>query len=137
MSLESGTRLDLGCLVGNLEVTVVTKSGMVYQGTIQDWNCERTTYDDPSCISPDTEDSSSPRMKCEGHLSFIRLKLTCIPGNICCPREAAGASRVNPILGYDSGTDSLFVPDTTILINWDDISVIGPERPCLTTAPNP
>lgn len=137
MPLESGTRLDLGCLVGNLEVTVVTRSGMVYQGIIQDWDCGRATYDDPSCSSPDTADSASPRMKCEGYVSFIRLSLTCLPGNICCPLEAAGASRVTPILGYASSTDSLFVPSTIVLINWDDISAIGPDRPCLTTAPNP
>lgn len=38
----SDNRLDLSCLIGNVPVTIVTRFGTVYQGTVLDWDCGRS-----------------------------------------------------------------------------------------------
>lgn len=131
MSTENESRLNVNCLVGNLAATVVTKCGIVYQGTILDWNCarigsENTCNSSSNGAEKQEEHSTRPCMDMEGKPNFIRMELACIPGNICCPIVAAAtASRVTPILGFDASTTPLYADNTTVLINWEDVSSIG------------
>lgn len=145
MTSGSEDRLNLGCLVGNLSATIVTRCGIVYQGTIDDWDCGRFTNsrpDSPPSNSDDSqeEESSGLRMGECCSPSFIRMTLSCIPGNICCPTFGDGlpvtASRVIPILGFTGAAETLYTVPSSILINWDDVSSIGliSGSACLTDA---
>lgn len=167
MPSEVEDRLDLGCLVGSLTATITTKCGIVYQGTILDWNCGSITNARPDSSSSDSgddqkESAPSPRMGGDNCRSFIRIELSCIPGNICCPlftntvtgsitiagviaataftlNLPASQSRVTSILGT-SGDIPLYTIGSTVLINWDDVSSIGSigsAADCLTPTPAP
>ncbi|SMD13574.1 hypothetical protein [Sporomusa malonica] len=142
MTLRSEDRLNLGCLVGNLSATIVTRCGIVYQGTIDDWNCGGITNSRPDSSPSDSEDSQKEESTglrmgdCCGP-RFIRMTLDCIPGNICCPTFSVdvlvSASRVTPILGFTGAAETLYPVDSSILINWDDVSSIGlTSGACLT-----
>lgn len=144
MTSRDEERLNLGCLLGDISATVVTQCGIVYQGTIVDWNCggqPNTRPDSPTSDSADSlKDSSAQRHEeCCGP-RFIRMTIGCIPGNICCPTFAAGAaagpSIVTPILGFTGAAETLYTVGSSILINWDDISSIGLTSitTCLTDA---
>lgn len=129
MAAETNGRLDLGCLLGNIPMTVITRFGTVYQGTILDWDCGR------SCSSPEESPEQtgflSPRS--EGYYGFIRMELSCRPGQICCDETPADSPAI--VNGIRSSVDPaypLFEITNMILINWADISAIGPQRNCLT-----
>ncbi|MDU2064475.1 MAG: hypothetical protein E6713_06485 [Sporomusaceae bacterium] len=136
MSGENNTRLDLGCIVGNLPVTVVTRLGTVYQGTILDWNCGRAyqdTTNDTLAADPNVSNDDLLPRRFEGSGSFIRLELTCRPGEICCAATPVTTPAiVNGIRSSVDNTYPLFEIGNTIILNWDDISAIGPQRDCLT-----
>jgi len=136
MNSGSEDRLNLGCLVGNLSATIVTRCGIVYQGTIDDWDCGRFTNSRPDSPASDSDDSqkeeSTGLRMGEGECCgprFIRMTIDCIPGNICCPTFSAdilvSASRVTPVLGFTGAAETLYAVDSSILINWDDVSSIG------------
>lgn len=144
MSSRKENRLNLGCILGNIRATIVTRCGIVYQGTVEDWDCGRMTNTRPDSSSSDPEngqkqESTGSRREVECGPRFIRLTVDCIPGNICCPvfdaDSVVGASRVTPILGV-TGSDPLYEDQSPILINWDDISSIGliSGSDCLTDA---
>ncbi|WP_094606000.1 hypothetical protein SPSIL_050870 [Sporomusa silvacetica DSM 10669] len=166
MPSEVEDRLDLGCLVGSLTATITTKCGIVYQGTILDWNCGGITNARPDSSSSDSgddqkESSPSPRMGGDNCRSFIRMELGCQPGNICCPLftntlngslvigddggiieftldAPATQSRVTAIRGTDADIP-LYAVGSTVLINWDDVSSIGSigtTEECLTPSPS-
>ena len=126
----SDNRLDLSCLIGNVPVTVVTRFGTIYQGTVLDWDCGRSG-------SPDSEESIHDPIltshRFEGYAAFIRMELTCRPGQICCDETPVDTPAiVNGIRSSVDNTYPLFEIDNTVLINWADISAIGPQRDCLT-----
>jgi hypothetical protein len=154
MPSETEDRLDLGCIVGNLAATIVTKCGIVYQGTILDWDCGGFSQGRTDNCPPDSEDSKkeifpTPRTEGDRCRSFIRMQLSCIPGNICCPffvntvtgsvtiggttttftaTIPASPSRVTEILGTGTGATldaPLYALNSSILINWDDVASIG------------
>lgn len=107
MPSENEDRLGFGCIVGNLAATIVTKCGIVYQGTVLDWDCGGIPQGRTDNYSPDSEDSKtetppSPRLGGECCRSFIRMQLSCVPGNICCPFF------INTITG------SVTIPSTSI-----------------------
>lgn len=147
MSSRNEDRLNLGCLVGNLSATIVTRCGLVYQGTIDDWDCGRFTNSRPDSPSSDSDDSQKEESTglrtgdCCGP-RFIRMMIECIPGNICCPTYAfnavveGGASLVFPVFGVTGG-GTLYPVDSSILINWDDVSSVGLTNgtACLTGTP--
>jgi len=135
-------RLNLGCLVGNLSATIVTRCGLVYQGTIDDWDCGRFTNSRPDSPSSDSDDSQKEESTglrmgdCCGP-RFIRMTIACIPGNICCPTftdDPVGGSRVTPVLGFTGAPETLYAVPSSIIINWDDVSSIGltSGNACLT-----
>ena len=130
MSAEKQDRgLDLSCLMQNLAVTIVTRCGNVYQGTVLDWGCGRSI---PSNTEISKEDVSPPRSY-DGPVSFIRLELTCRPGQICCETtESNFPAIVNAIRSSVAIAYPLYEIGDIVLINWDDISSIGPQRDCLT-----
>lgn len=153
MPLENEGRLDLGCIVGNIAATIVTRCGIVYQGTILDFDCggftNRTNNGSPDSEDSNKEASPIPRMGGESCRSFIRMQLSCTPGNICCAvfnpnipltptpplTLPLAASRVTPILGFSIvDNDPLYEIDSIILINWDDVASIGSigSTDCLT-----
>lgn len=122
-------RLDLSCLIENIPVTIVTRMGVVYQGTVLDWNCGRSSSSDTS----DPQASPSISRTFEGYAGFIRLELSCRPGVICCDETPVDTPAiVNGIRSSVDNTYPLFEVDNTVLINWADISSIGPQRTCLT-----
>lgn len=138
MPLETEDRLDLSCLVSSLAATIVTKCGIVYQGTVLDWNCggfrNPSSESCPSDSSDSPEDpSSGSRRENEKSPHFIRLELACLPGTICCsptpndPTAANRVARVSTIIGSNEDTDTtpLYDIGTTVLVNWDDVSSIG------------
>lgn len=132
MTSRDEERLNLGCILGDLRATVVTRCGIVYQGTIDDWNCGGLPHKRPDSSSSDSDDSlkesSTQRWEeCCGP-RFIRMTLACIPGNICCTTVSTDLqfpSRVTPILGFTGAAETLYPVDSSILINWDDISSLG------------
>lgn len=132
MSAEMSDRLDLNCLIGNFPATIVTRFGTVYQGTILDWNCGRVYKDADDAT--DSAKSDLPPRKFEGQGSgFIRVELTCRPGEICCDETPVDTPAiVNGIRSSVDNTYPLFEIGNTVIINWDDISAIGPQRDCLT-----
>lgn len=136
MPSEHEDRLDLGCIVGNLAATIVTKGDVVYQGTILDWDCGGVAIGRTDDSSSDSEDSPKetspiPRRVGECCRSFIRMELTCLPGNICCPTiltdTVSNSSRVTTIRSAATvgNLTPLYAIGTTVLINWDDVSSIG------------
>lgn len=157
---------NLDCVLGNVAVTVVTCCGFVFQGTIEDDEHTRAQYgcpivfpamamdyghdkeddkeDDKECDKKEDKKPHGPKpveidVKCENEPKYICLRLTCQPGNICCPDDpaaagVAGFSFVTAIAGSGGGTPSLFLADDTVLINVADIVAIGPSRTCLTPA---
>lgn len=137
---EANKLFDLTCLAGNLEVTVVTKCGIVYQGTIVDddvrstWGCKPCGSVVCDCEKKDDKKPSPPHgdVGCESHPKFICLKLKCLPGNICCNNEPFPVSFVTNILGFVNGFPPLFEATDRILINLNDILTIGPSHTCLT-----
>lgn len=121
----SEERLDLSCLIENIPVTIVTRFGTVYQGTALDWGCGRST-------SSDSEEGNK-RSLSEGYVGFIRLQLTCRPGQICCDETPSDTPAiVNGIRSSVNNAYPLFDTTNSVLINWADISAIGPQRDCLT-----
>lgn len=153
---------NLDCVLGNVSVTIVTKCGLVFQGTLQDDEHTRTQYSYPIVFPSITMDNINDKkddekceeenkkahhpskpievdVKCENEPKFLCLLLTSQPGNICCPDDpaaagAAGFSFVTAIAGSGGGTPSLFLADDTVLINVNDIVAIGPSRFPLTPA---
>ncbi|SDF44333.1 hypothetical protein [Sporomusa acidovorans] len=144
MTSRDEDRLNWGCILGNIRATVVTRCGIVYQGTIEDWNCSGLTSTRPDSSSSDSNDSQkeeSSDQRGDGHCGgprFIRMTVECIPGNICCPMfdadDPVGASRVTPILGFTGPAETLYTVPSDILINWDDVSSLGiaSSTACLT-----
>ncbi|CQR71127.1 hypothetical protein SpAn4DRAFT_2105 [Sporomusa ovata] len=65
------------------------------------------------------------------------MTLDCIPGNICCPDFGTVildslSSLVLPVFGVTGG-GTLYPVDSSILINWDDVSSVGlTNGTCLT-----
>lgn len=146
---------NLDCVLGNISVTVVTCCGYVFQGTIEDDEDTRAQYGYPVVFPTMTMDYMQGKedenecdkkeekkehchkpievdVKCENDPKFICLRLTCLPGNICCEPTAGVVSNITPILGTATGAPNLFVVDDTVLINVADIVAIGPSRTCLT-----
>lgn len=142
MTSRDEDRVNLGCILGDIRATIVTQCGIVYQGTIEDWDCGRLTHVRPESSTSDADDSlkesSEQRMEECCDPRFIRITLACIPGNICCPTFSADIlvtpSRVTPILGFTGAAETLYTVGSSILINWDDISSIGltSTTACLT-----
>lgn len=130
MSVEKQDRgLDLSCLMQNIPITIVTRCGNVYQGTVLDWGCGRSTSTS-TAVSPD--DCAPPRSY-DGPVNFIRLELACRPGQICCDETPADSPAI--VNGIRSSVDNdypLYEIGNIVLINWEDISSIGPQRDCLT-----
>lgn len=148
MSTKADDRLNLGCLVGALTARIVTQSGIVYQGTVLDWDCGgfpdgRTDDSTSDSASSKTEQVRGPRSGAGCCRSFIRLELACVPGNICCPNFTAPgaapvafpltAARVVPITDFTDDVP-LYGVGSVILINWDDIATVGiiSTTDCLT-----
>lgn len=130
MSAEDYDRLDLSCLVENIPITIVTRFGTVYQGTVLDWGCGRSSSSD--AVVSNKDGSPTPRSY-DGHVSFIRLQLSCRPGEICCDETPVDTPAiVNGIRSSVDNTYPLYEIGNIVLINWDDISSIGPQRNCLT-----
>lgn len=114
MADEVNNRLDLSCLIANIPITIVTRFGTVYQGTVLDWGCGRSN-------------------SYEGNGGFIRMELTCRPGQICCDETPVDTPAiVNGIRSSVNNAYPLFEVNNSVLINWADISSIGPQRDCLT-----
>ncbi|TWH46008.1 hypothetical protein [Sporomusa sp. KB1] len=142
MTLRDEDRINLGCILGDVRATVVTQCGIVYQGTIEDWDCGRQTNTRPDSSTSDSDESveasSAQRMEECCDPRFIRMTIECIPGNICCPTFSTdilvSPSRVTPILGFTGAAETLYAVGSSILINWDDISSIGltSTTACLT-----
>ncbi len=142
MTSRDEDRLNLGCILGDIRATIVTQCGIVYQGTIEDWDCGRLTHVRPESSPSDADDSlkesSEQRMEECCDPRFIRMTLACIPGNICCPTFSAdipvSPSRVTPILGFTGAAETLYAVGSSILINWDEVSSIGltSTTACLT-----
>lgn len=136
-----GHALDLDCLTVNMEVTVVTCCGLVFQGKLRDDNHARSSYGCTSCFHQDPDDCTCDKgshkpvevdVKCNNKPDFICLELSCIVGHICCPPNGGtnGQALILPVRN-DSNDTPLFDIGQTILISLDDITAIGPQRPCM------
>jgi hypothetical protein len=128
----SEVRLDLSCLIEDIPVTIVTTLGTVYQGTVLEWGCGQRSSANADGSTDNANAASMPRAY-EGYGGFIRLELTCDVGEICCnANPTANPAIVNGIRSSVDTTYSLFQKTNIVLINWADISAIGPQRNCLT-----
>ncbi|MDU2064474.1 MAG: hypothetical protein E6713_06480 [Sporomusaceae bacterium] len=154
---NKATGLNLDCVLGNISVTVVTCCGYVFQGTIEDRDNTRAQYgypvvfptitmdyaqgkeDEECCDKKDEKKEHCHKpievdVNCENNTKFICLRLTCLPGNLCCEPTAGVVTNITPIVGTATGAPDLFLVDDTVLINIADIVAIGPSRTCLTPA---
>jgi hypothetical protein len=154
---------NLDCVLGNVSVTIVTCCGFVFQGTIEDDDNTRAQYgypvvfptmtmdygnecnkpEDKECENKDEKKEHCPKpievdvdVKCDNEPKFICLRLTAIPGNICCPTFDGLAltspnSLVTAIFGTGATVATLFDINDTVLIKVTDIVAIGPSRVAL------
>ncbi|TWH46007.1 hypothetical protein [Sporomusa sp. KB1] len=153
---KKGKGFNLDCVLGNVNITVVTCCGFIFQGVIVEEDDEHTRaqYGCPvvfpamtmeyghdkddhkkECKEEEEKKHHCPKpveveVKCEEEPKFICLRLECPPAFVCCNPEVAGAPA--NIVGL-TAAGPLFIEDDTILINLEDIAVIGPSRNCLVT----
>ncbi|SDF44321.1 hypothetical protein [Sporomusa acidovorans] len=156
---KKGKGFNLDCVLGNVNITVVTCCGFIFQGVVveEDDDKTRAQYGCPvvfpamtmdyehdkddhkkDCKDDDDKKHHCPKpidvevdVKCDNEPKFICLRLECPPAFVCCDPATAGAPA--QIVGL-TAADALFDPEDTILISLDDIAVIGPSRNCLVTA---
>jgi hypothetical protein len=145
---------NLDCVLSNVlkDVTIVTCCGSVYQGTIVDDEHTRAQYgypvvfvDKKDCDEYDKDDKDDKDdkkkpievdVKCDKP-KFICVKLSCVPGNICCRTSATSGTTdgtqtiITPILGTSTGSPNLYQVGETVLININDIVSIGISHGCL------
>lgn len=81
-------------------------------------------------------------VKCDNEPKYICLRLSCVPGFACCDATSSDdPATIRGIFGTNAATGAplplLFAVDDTVLINVDDIVVIGPSRTCLPLATPP
>jgi hypothetical protein len=147
---KKGKGFNLDCVLGNVNITVVTCCGFIFQGMIVEEDDDHTRaqygsfptmsmdyghgHDKDECKDHDEKKQHCPKpididVKCDNEPKFICLRLECPPAFVCCDPVTGTVAR---IVGFTAAAP-LFVDEDTILINLEDIAAIGPSRTCLVT----
>lgn len=151
---KKGKGFNLDCVLGNVNVTVLTCCGFIFQGVIVEEDDEHTRaqygcpvvfptmsmdyshekHEKEECKEHEEKKHHCPKpididVKCEDEPKFICLRLECPPAFVCCDPVTGTVAR---IVGFTAAAP-LFFDEDTILINLEDIAAIGPSRNCLVT----